>query len=323
MRFLVTGGTGFIGGHLIERLVEQGHHVTALVRTPSKAKRLEELGVTLLRGDLSLFAKEDCILDEADIVVHLAGVVAAQNPEEYEAINYTAVIDLMHCLERQEWRPKRLLFSSSLAAAGPSPSGPWKETDTLAPIDPYGDAKARAEGVLKDASFPVTMFRPPIVLGAGDPAFLTLFKAAQSGVGFRVTGPAQRLSWIYVEDLVDAIYSMAEDTRTENFIYYTTSEQIIDTDELWGALQKALSRHVTVLPIPGPILSIAASVAVLGSKLFGFRNQLDHKQVAQMRSPAFTCTSAALSNDLDWSAQHTFEDAVQKTADGYKQLGWL
>jgi nucleoside-diphosphate-sugar epimerase len=324
MRFFVTGATGFIGGHLVERLVSDGHTVTALVRSPAKASRLLELGARLLPGDLSVFADRAFVLDEVDIVVHLAGVVTAYDPDEYEAINYTAVVDLMRCLQRQTWRPSRLLFASSLAAAGSNPRGrPWSEADPVAPMDPYGKAKARAEVALRDAGFPVTCFRPPLVFGAGDPAFLTLFKPASRGLGLSVAGPPQRLSWIYVDDLVDAMLTLAGDDRPESFTYFTTAEDTMDTDRLWDALRSAFGRTILVLPVPGPLLGIAASISGAVAPLLGLRNQLDHKQVAQMRAPRFECTSQTLTRDLGWSAQVSFEDAIRRTAEGYSALGWL
>lgn len=324
MRFLVTGATGFIGGHLAERLVSEGHEVQALVRSPSKAGRLRTLGVTLVQGDLSLFAAADTVLDEVDVVVHLAGVVTAWDPAEYEAINFTAVVDLMRCLERQSWRPRRLLFASSLAAAGPSPGHrPWTEADPVAPADPYGRAKARAEAALAQATFPVTTFRPPLVFGPGDPAILTLFKPARWGVGLKVAGPAQRLSWIYVDDLVDAILAMSADERSGSFTYFVTSEDTMDTDRLYEALRAALHRSILVLPVPGSVLWVAAAVSSAVAPRLGLRNQLDHKQVSQMLEPAFVCTSAALTRDLGWQAAVGFEEAVARTAQGYRELGWL
>jgi dihydroflavonol-4-reductase len=324
MRVLLTGGTGFIGGHLARRLCQDGHSLTALVRSPEKASALVALGATLLHGDLSLFASPDCVLPEFDVVIHLAGVVSASDPAQYEAINFTAVVALMDCLERQRWKPQRLLFASSLAAAGPSPADrPWTVGDRLSPIDPYGEAKARAESALAAASFPVTCFRPPIVLGAGDPAFLTLFKAAKRRVGIRVSGAPQRLSWVYVDDLVDAIVAMASDVRPDSAIYFTTSEDVIDTRRLWAALSAALKRRILVVPVPGVLLSGVSAVAVALANVFGFTNPLDAKQVAQMRAPAFVCTSRLLTRELGWEAQVGFEDAVARTAEGYSEIGWL
>lgn len=278
MRVLVTGATGFIGGHLATRSVALGHEVTALVRSPGRAGHLEALGITLLAGDLSLFADPSLELAPADVVIHLAGVVSAPDAATYEAINYTAVEHLVACLERQTWRPERLVFASSLAAAGPSAGQrALTEADPLAPIEPYGDAKARAEGVLARASFPTTSFRPPPVFGGGDPAFLPVFKLARAGVGFRVGRRPQR----------------------------------------------AYGHRVRVLPVPGRVVSAAATMAMAVVPRLGLTNPLDHKQVAQMRAPAFVCTSAALTADLGWRAEVGFDDAIARTLAGYRSRGWL
>jgi nucleoside-diphosphate-sugar epimerase len=213
MRILITGGTGFIGHHLVQQLTARGDHVIALVRSPAKAAEKLPPGTETLAGDLSLFANPSTVLPACDVVIHLAGVVAADTLAEYDAINFRAVADLVECLKRQTWKPQRLLFASSLAAAGPSTSRPWTEADTLHPIDAYGVAKAKAEVVMREAPFPTTSFRPPIVFGPGDDATLTLFKSARAGVGMCVGGAPQALSFVDVRDLVDAIVLMADDRR--------------------------------------------------------------------------------------------------------------
>src|SRR5215204_844110 len=109
MKILVTGATGFIGNHLVHRLVRDGHSVVALVRNREKAKDLPP--VEILEGDLSLFENPRTVLPACDAVIHLAGVVAADRLADYERINFTAVKHLVACIDRQGWKPKRFLFS--------------------------------------------------------------------------------------------------------------------------------------------------------------------------------------------------------------------
>jgi len=189
MRVLVTGATGFIGRHLCRRLLEQGDQVVALVRPGSESAAPS--GVEVFSGDLSLFADSRTVLPSCDVVIHLAGVVAAKKAREYQETNYGAVTDLLACLRRQSWTPQRFLFASSLAAAGPSaPDRPWTEDDPPQPIDAYGAAKARAEEAVRQAPFPTTMFRPPIVLGPGDGASLTIITNRALGlIATSKTGP--------------------------------------------------------------------------------------------------------------------------------------
>lgn len=323
MRAFVTGATGFIGLHLCRALVARGDEVVALVRNPEKATQLPP-GVSTLRGDLSILADPSTELPACDVIIHLAGVVAAQNPREYEAINYGAVKNLIDCIGRQRQKPRRLLFTSSLAAAGPSsPDVPHTEDHPLRPIDPYGDAKARAEALMSTAKVPTTVFRPPIVLGPGDPASITLYKAAQSGLGFRVAGKPRRLSFVDVRDLVSAILLMADDTRTTSYVYYASHPEPVDVVLLWEELAKAVGRSVFVAPVPTPALHVASFLSTAFCRAFGWTNQLDRKQVLQMTAPAFLCSSDRLRNDLGWAPQYGLAEALQNAARGYREAGWL
>ena len=242
----------------------------------------------------------------------------------YEQINYGAVVDLVACLERQAWTPKRLVFASSLAAAGPSPADrAWDEEDALAPIDPYGEAKARAEGAVANASFPTTAFRPCIVLGPDDPATLTLFKSAARGVGMRVGSKPQRLSFVDVRDVVAGIIKMSEDEREGHFTYYVSHPDATNLDRIWQGLGVAVGKKVRILPVPAPLLRAVVPVATWGSKLLGVTNQMDMKQYRQVTAPAFVCSSEALRSDLGWEARHGLQDALSNAAAGYRESGLL
>jgi nucleoside-diphosphate-sugar epimerase len=323
LRVFVTGGTGFIGIHLCRRLVERGDEVVVLVRSKTKAARLPK-GARVFEGDLSMFADPSCVLPECDVVVHLAGVVAADSLDEYDAVNRRAVGALVDCVARQSWKPRRFLFASSLAAAGPSaPSRPWTEADPPAPIEEYGRAKAEAEPLVAAAPFPTTSFRPPLVFGPGDEASLTLFKSARAGIGFRVAGKPQELSFVDVRDLVDAIVLMADDPRPGHFVYFAGHPRTIDVRELWTELARAVGRRVLVVPVLRPLLFGAMLVATGFSKIFRFKNQLDKKQYSQMVAPAFVCSSDRLRSELDFQPKYDLAETLSNAAQGYREAGWL
>jgi nucleoside-diphosphate-sugar epimerase len=168
------------------------------------------------------------------------------------------------------------------------------------------------------APYSSTIFHPCLVLGPDDPATLTLFRAAQSGIGMRVAGEPQRLSFVDVRDVVSTIICMAEDTRTGVFTYFVAHPDPIDVRSLWRHLEEALGRKVRVIPLHKAILYGAMRVATLASGLIGFDNQLDVKQYTQMVSPAFLCSSAALRRDLGWIPLHEAGDACRNAARGYR-----
>lgn len=325
MRILLTGITGFIGAHTARLLLDEGHEIVALVRTPSKLPPDLALRVTVLSGDLGLFRDPALQLDAVDVVIHLAAVVCAEKDADYDAVNYAAVSDLLDCIGRQSWKPARLLFASSLAAAGPNPGGTGVHTeeDEALPVESYGRAKRAAELLVAQQPYPTTSFRPPIVLGPGDPASLTLFQMARRWVAPLPAGAPQQLSFVDVFDLARAIVAMAADRSDAHRLYFTTSEQRITNQELIRTIASVQGRSVLLLPIPRPLLYLAMRAATAFAAVTGVRNQLDEKQYRQMTEAAFVCTSARLTADTGWRATTTLRDCALAAARGYAAAGLL
>lgn len=211
-----------------------------------------------------------------------------------------------------------------MATAGPSPRGKrWSEDDEPRPVDPYGAAKLRAEAVVREQPFPTTIFRPPIVLGPGDPASLPLYRMARMGVAFLPWGPPQTLSWIDVGDLVEGIRALAMEGSDEHRLRYITNEDLATNRALLETMAAAQGRKLAVLPLPKTLLWIAMMASTLAAKIFGFRNQLDQKQYTQMVAPAFACTSERLTADTEWRATRTLEETLARSVEGYRAAGLL
>lgn len=323
MNILVTGATGFIGQHLVRRLVRQRHNVTALLRTESKRKYLPG-GVEILQGDLSIFRDETLVLPPQDIVIHLAGAIFADSAAAYHEQNYEATRDLVQCIARQEWKPRRFLFASSLAAAGPSgDDNVLHEEDPPKPVDDYGKAKLAVEKFLASVTaFPTTSFRPAVVLGPGDENTLTLFKMARYRVGFTIDGKAQMLSFVDVDDLNDAILKMMEDPSTMHKVYFVAHPEIITNEDLFMGLGVVMRHRVFIVPLPGFLLRLATRASGAISGALGIKNQLDEKQYQQL-THHFMCSGDALARDLKWEPRRSLLTSLQKASDGYRSMGWL
>lgn len=324
MKIFLTGATGFIGRHLCQRLTAQGHTVVCLVRNPDKARLLPKENIQIIRGDLASFRSPDFRIPQCDRVIHLAATITAKTPAAYTRDNFEAVQTLYECLLRQNWRPKRLLFASSLAAAGPANGKPLTEDDPARPIDPYGAAKLKAENFLVNQSeFPVTVFRPCIVIGPMDANVFNLYRIARTGFGFIRRGPRQPISFISVADLVDAIDKLAQDTTQNHRTYFIAHDQPTDTAGLWLEVARTLGKNIRIIRLPDFILYTVMQLSTLASRLFNTQNIFDKKYYIQMRAPAWTCSSKRLQNDFGWKPRQSLAQVVQETTQAYRQAGWL
>jgi nucleoside-diphosphate-sugar epimerase len=200
---LVTGATGFIGSKLTERLLADGNDVTCLVRDPARAQALRALGVRLALGDVRDPDAMLAAVDGADVVYHLAGMVRAFRSDEMMETNARAFRNVADACA-QCTTPPRLIFVSSLAAAGPSPAGrPRVESDPPAPVSNYGRTKRAAELIAEEyaARIPITIVRPPIVFGEGDQNMLAVFRSIfRLGIHLALGVAYSRYSLIHVSD---------------------------------------------------------------------------------------------------------------------------
>ncbi|RYZ59345.1 MAG: SDR family NAD(P)-dependent oxidoreductase, partial [Proteobacteria bacterium] len=125
MKVLVTGGSGFLGSHIVEQLIAEGHTVRALVRRTSNRKFLASLGpkVEFAEGSVEDAAKVEEAVKGVDAIIHSAGLVKARNEAEFHETNVTGTKNLLEAAKKFAPGLKRFVFVSSLAAVGPSPDG--------------------------------------------------------------------------------------------------------------------------------------------------------------------------------------------------------
>ena len=324
MRYFITGCTGFIGLHLCRRLLAEGHQLHGLVRNRSKLPADLAAGMHVVEGDLGLFAKPGLQLPEVDVFVHLAAIINGNSPEMFLQYNHQAVSDILDRLKEQKWQLRRFVLASSLAAAGPGlPGKPLTETDIPNPVDPYGEAKLMAEQLLAAQPFATTIFRPPVVIGPGDPAMLTVFKMVRSGLMPLPSGDAQIISYIDIDDLVDALLLICNDSSDENRIYFVTNELPVDSKQLAREIASVMGKKVFFIPVQRSIMWLLMKLSSFFSRFFGVKNVFDERTYRQMLIPSFVCTSALLTRETGWKARRTLTETIQKTVDGYRNSGWL
>ena len=324
MRVLVTGGTGFLGSHLIDALLEEpGIEVYALVRDTSKPRWLEGIdNVRFLAGDLahlpSLPAGLDC-------VYHLAGLTKTLRPSDYYTVNGDGTANLLRALERRSGR-LRFVHLSSLAAVGPSSPGKGiSENDPPRPVSPYGESKLQAEEqVLKYRDrFSVVLLRAAAIYGPRDEDFLEFFRWIKRGIK-PVLGRHKILSLLYVRDAVRACLLARDPGRPSGEIFNIADPRPCGWEDIGGIAAGILGKKP--VPISLPIWSAyLAAVASEGiGRLLGLGNSLINvSKFKQLEPDGWVADVRKARRELGFETVFTLEQGLGETIAWYLWKGLL
>ncbi|HYI00112.1 NAD(P)-dependent oxidoreductase [Hyalangium sp.] len=312
MHILLTGSTGFIGQRLARRIVERGDTLTALVRRTSKRGVLESLGVRFAVGDILTGEGLAEAVKGVDCVLHLAGVTKSRDEEGYFQGNAEGTRRLVKAMAELP-TPPRLVYCSSLAAAGPSvPGRPRREEETPAPVSLYGRSKLGGEQALREFAHrvPSIVLRPPIVYGPGDQEFLpSMLPMARMGVMLKSGFGPKHYSLIHVDDLCTALLAAAERGQTLRAddpvagVYMVSDGAEHRWEDFCLALAQAMGRgKLAVVPIPDTVSYVVGLGSELAARVRGTIPILNRDKVREMACPAWTCSTDRATKELGFTA---------------------
>ena len=322
MKAFVTGGTGFVGAHLVQALRARGDQVTCLVRNAAKVHALGWSDVRLVRGDLDDAAalREGCA--GAEVIYHVAGRISARDTDEFMRANRDGTANVLEAAAHSP--PERFVLVSSLAAAGPTtPGKPIDETRSPSPVTPYGQSKLAAELLVRAKARSWTIVRPPTVYGEWDREVLKAFKLARMGVAPVFGDGSQELSVIYAGDLAAALVAAATAPATANRVYYAAHPVVTTSRDLVRAIGRAVGREPRIVPLPGVLARGLLWTIGTIAHLAGRATLLSGDKAAEFLAPAWTCRPDALTRDAGWRAVTDLETGLRRTAAWYRREGWL
>ncbi|MBV8879115.1 MAG: NAD-dependent epimerase/dehydratase family protein [Planctomycetaceae bacterium] len=303
---LVTGATGFVGSHLVDRLLEKGWRVAALVRKTSNLRWLD--GKPVERVDPDASPLPDC-----DVLFHVAGSIRADTYAEYLAGNRDLAVRVFEAA-----RTRRFVHVSSLAAAGPGDD--VDETTPCRPLSLYGRSKREGEEEIwkRRDRIPVTVIRPPVVYGPRDFGLFDLYVTVSKGLRPEIGGP-KRISIVHVRDLVDGILKAAESERGANEVFYLANERSVEISEVMGLIARSLGNKTLRVGIPDRVLRFLGAVVEDAASLIGKRSMFGRDKALEMTQKAWCCSPAKAGRLLGWKASVPLEQGMAEAVAWYRE----
>jgi nucleoside-diphosphate-sugar epimerase len=317
---LVTGGTGFVGSHLVDVLAAAGRPVRCLIR-PQTRKHSWPQGVELAAGDLATGAGLADALRGVDSVIHLAGVTKALTAADYYSGNARGAETLARAAQG---RRIRFVHVSSLAAIGPSQGTvPVVEDDPPHPLTHYGKSKLESERVVRALLPDAVIVRPPVVYGPRDTDVFQLLRSISKGLVLEIAGGERWFSAIYVGDLAEALLAAATAPSAGGRSYFLTHAKPVCWSELSETAARIMRRRPRVIRIPVGLAYGVGACAELWSRITKVPGIISREKIAEARRPAWICDHRRASAELNFLAPTSLAEGLARTLAWYKEAGWL
>lgn len=322
MKAFITGGTGFIGSHLIDYLIDQKIEVRALVR--KNEKWLDGKNYTRISGDLNDLEALKKGMEGVDLVYHLAGLVMAPSQEVFNRTNVEATENVYRIAVKSNVR--HVIVLSSLAAAGPGNGSPVTESGALNPVSMYGRSKKKMEerlGAIAKSDTPITILRPPAVYGPREEQIFTVFKIAHKGL-FPIVGNGEspRVSLVHVRDVIQGIWLASLKTKSKFDVYYISSNHSYTWHEIYDSTKEALGKKMIPLHINPSLVRKMGGISENIASFFGHYPVFNSEKANEM-GLEWTCSAEKARLELGYEQEINLTFGIKETIQWYKKHLWL
>lgn len=323
MKILVTGGTGFIGRHLLRLLLQNpNHQVLALVRQVRKIDPFRHPNLEALQGDLLNLPP---LPSDLDLVYHLAGLTKATRPTAYYSVNYFGTASLLKALENQKKKIK-FIYLSSQAAVGPAYNQiPLKEEALPNPLNPYGWSKLLGEkAVLQYAHhFQVVILRVGAVYGPADRDFLPFFRLIKKGILPLFDSGRMKFNLCYVCDLIQALQLAASHNLPSGEIFHIADPKGYSWEEIGLVASEILKTKPIKIKLPSSFVFLVALISDLIGKVTGHASVINLDKYKEMRAAYWLVETTKAQQLLGFRPKYDLFQGLRETLFWYKKEGWL
>lgn len=325
---LITGASGFVGGHLAEALVRWKVRVKLLVRPTSRLPFKPTAAMELCPGDVTDLESLRKAVKGVQTVYHLAGLLRGADFSAYQKVNAEGTRNVCEAAAGEK-SVKKMVYVSSLSAAGPSPlGGEIDETAACRPVSFYGQTKRMGEEIALSyrKKLNLTILRPGAVYGPRETDIFEYFKMVRQGLVVNGGDGRQRVSFIYVDDLVDAILLAARSAKAKGGVYFVSDGKSLDWNELSAHIGRALKKTYKTFNVPLGIVRMVASLGDWTAKWTGksfLPPIVSGDKIKEGGAPGWVCDAHKIGRELGFKPRISIEEGLRRTAEFYLKAGWL
>jgi len=330
VRVLITGASGFLGGHMAERLLERGHDVVGLARRTSNVSFLEGLGVEIRFGDVTSPDSLDMATRGMDAVVHLAAYYTFSGRRElYTKINVEGTRSLLDAMIKNS--VKRFVHCSSTEAIGPTNGVAGDEDTPLNPTYDYGRSKVASEKIVRDygpKGIDYTILRPSGIYGprnVNDVSYWTITSFANNDFGTRfLIGSGNNLvQFCHVDDVVQGFSLALENEGSIGKTYIVSDERAYPYKEVYSILSGVTGRKVPRMRVPGALAKAFMLPIVAFNGLTGRQNFLYDLSTVDSVTSDRSYSIERIRRDLGYEPRHDLASGLEETYEWYRENGYI
>ena len=331
MKILITGASGFIGSFIVEEALKRGFETWAAMRKSSSKAYLQDERIKFI--ELNLNSKEQLVEQlrgkDFDYVVHAAGVTKCLNKADFHRINTEGTKNLVEALIELKMPLKRFVFVSSLSVFGAikekMPYDEIRETDTPQPNTAYGRSKLEAEQYLDSVGsrIPYIILRPTGVYGPKEKDYFIMAKSIKQHSDFAVGYQRQDITFVYVTDVVQAIF-LALEKGENGRKYFLSDGEVYQSTTFSDLIHEELGRPWWIrMTAPVWVLRIVTFFGEYVGRLTGKVTALNNDKYNILKQRNWRCDIEPARKELGYDPKVQLAEGVKTTIKWYKDNGWL
>lgn len=331
---LITGASGFIGSFIVQEALKRRFGVWAGIRASSSKKYLKERKIHFLELDFAhpnelraQLSGHKGTYNKFDYIVHCAGVTKCADKNDFDRVNYLQTKYFVDTLRELNMIPKQFIYISTLSVFGPireKDYTPIREEDTPAPNTAYGLSKLKAELYIQSLpGFPYVIYRPTGVYGPREADYFLMAKSIRQHTDFSVGYKRQDLTFVYVKDIVQAIF-LGIEKGVSRRAYFLADGKVYKSRAFSDLIQKELgSPFVIHIKCPLIVLKVVSLLAEFIATRSGKSSTLNSDKYKIMKQRNWQCDITPAVKELGYAPEYDLEKGVKETIAWYKNEEWL